>query len=141
MHKFAFVFFIFTSIQVTAQGLCPPLEGTFRCRTENPFDLNIRQETQNGAATYILTDPTGTRSIIVDGQPHEMNFRDGKGTYKAHCDGNSVQLEARSPVGEVLVDRYYIERAGLVRVRVNKTTQRASSLSCAPTQGTWRRYQ
>jgi hypothetical protein len=47
-------------------------------------------------------------------------------------------MEVHSPSGAIAHDRYYIERGGLVRVRIG--SQHAESLSCAPTQGTWRLY-
>ena len=142
MPKLFLTFLILSSITVAAESQCPQLQGTFHCRSAAPFDLEIKESLVDGVKTYVLTDPTGTRTVTADGQVHEMKFREGaKGQYRAHCEGNALILEAQSPAGEVLVDRYYIERAGLVRVRINQTKQAASSLSCAPTQGTWRLYQ
>lgn len=139
MYIMAIALLISSSITTYADS-CPRLQGTFRCRSAEPFDLTVKEEVQNGTTVYILTDQTGVRTFATDGQFHEMGFRSGKGEYKAQCEGNSLLLEAHSAAGEVVVDRYYIERAALVRVRLNKTSQAASSLSCAPTQGTWKLY-
>ena len=117
---------------------CPQLQGTFHCHSAEPFEVDVAEEMQDGYASYTLSDPTGVRTFLTDGQFHEMNFHDGKGVYKASCQANSLLIEARSPEGEALVDRYYIERAALVRVR--QSQNQASSLSCAPTHGTWRLY-
>lgn len=142
MSKLWVTVLILSSIPASADGRCPQLQGTFHCRSAAPFDLEIKESLVDGVKTYDLSDPTGSRTVTADGQFHEMKFREGtKGQYRAHCEGNALILEAQSPTGEILVDRYYIERAGLVRVRINQTKQTASSLSCAPTQGTWRLYQ
>lgn len=142
MQRLLIALIVLSSLPTSASDVCPQLEGTFRCRSAEPFELSIKESAQQNFKVYQLTDPTGDRSVVADGLPHEMNFRDGaKGQYIARCDGHSLILEAHSPKGEILLDRYYIERAGLVRVRLNKTTQTASSLSCAPTKGTWRIYQ
>ncbi len=123
-----------------ASESCPQLQGTFRCRSAPPFDLSIGQELQNGYTAYKITDPTGMRTVIVDGQLHEMNFSNGKGQYRARCERDSVSVEAHAPTGDILLDRYYIERAALVRLRMSGANQTPSSLSCAPTQGTWKLY-
>ena len=118
---------------------CPQLQGTFRCRTSEAFDLTITEgQADADYPSYTMSDPTGVRSFIVDGQTRELAFKQGKGEYRAHCEDNVLLVEVRSPEGEVFHDRYYIERAALVRVRRGK--DQASSLSCAPTQGTWRMY-
>ncbi len=128
------------STSLYAADSCPRLQGTFQCRSATPFDLSINEEMQNGYTVYKLTDPTGVRTVIADGQLHEMNFRNGKGEYRARCEGHSVLVEAHAPTGDILLDRYYIERAALVRIRLSGANQPPSSLSCAPTQGTWKLF-
>lgn len=144
MYKWIMVALLMTATTVSLAATadtCPQLEGTFFCRAAEPFSLSIKESVQGGFQVYSLSDPKGERSVVADGQLHEMNFAGGgKGQYRAYCDGHALFLEAHSPAGEVLLDRYYIERAGLVRVRLNKTKSSASSLSCAPTQGTWKLY-
>ncbi len=130
--------FLLTSFAVHAQP-CPRLEGTFRCRASQPFDIRIENGFQDGFANYTMTDPTETHNFVADGQTHEMNFRDGNGRYVARCQGNQLVIEAQSPRGEILRDHYYIERAALVRIRFSQK-QKPSSISCAPTHGTWRLY-
>lgn len=128
------------SAHLYAADSCPQLQGTFRCRSATPFDLSISEELQSGYTIYKITDPTGARTVIVDGQLHEMNFSSGKGQYRARCERDSVLVEAHAPTGDILLDRYFIERAALVRIRLSGANQAPSSLSCAPTQGTWKLY-
>ncbi len=129
------------SASLYAAYSCQRLQGTFRCRSATPFDLSVSEELQNGYTVYKLTDPTGVRTVIVDGQLHEK-IRNGKGEYKARCERDSVLVEAHAPTGDTLLDRYYIERAALVRIRLSgaNQAQAPSSISCAPTQGTWKLF-
>ncbi len=136
----SFMTLVMTSKSASATDSCPRLQGTFHCRSATPFDLSINQELQNGNIVYKIADPTGVKDVIADGQLHEMNFRNGKGQYRARCERDSVLVEAHAPTGEILLDRYYIERSALVRIRLSGANQAPSSLSCAPTQGTWTLY-
>ena len=133
-------FLVFASLSARAQQpLCPRLEGNFHCRATQPFDINVKNTVVDGVWVYSFTDPTGLRNIGSDGQTHEMDFSNGKGQYSARCNGYDLLIEGTSPEGEKFSDRYYIERAALVRVRLSEKRQ-PSSLSCAPVRGTWRIY-
>lgn len=134
-----FVVFLTLSFLSFHADACPQLEGSFRCRTSPPFDLDVRSGRQENTTVYTMTDPNGVRTFATDGQLHEMAFQDGQGQYRARCEDSFLIVEGRSPQGALFTDRYYIERAALVRIR--RTSTQASSISCAPTQGTWRRYQ
>lgn len=133
----AFSLLIF-SMTAWAAPSCPQLRGTFNCRANPPFALTTTEQLDQPFPAYTMSDPTGSHTFIVDNQFHPMTFSSGAGQYRAWCDGRSLMMEVHSPSGAIGHDRYYIERGGLVRVRIGP--QHAESLSCAPTEGTWRLY-
>lgn len=117
---------------------CPILEGTFRCRTKPKFEISVQQENQNYLSVYTLIDPKTQHQIIPDGQFHPFELDNGEGQYRASCQRNRLIVELQDNQGRSVTDQYYIERAALVRLRFSHN--KATSLSCAPTRGTWRRY-
>lgn len=136
MHK-TLGLILFFSFHVFAQEACPQLQGTFRCRAQPEFDIAITQEFQNGSPAYTMTDPNDTRTFVVNGQWREMQIQGGAAQYRAQCYGDNLIVEINSAKGAI-TDRYYIQRAALVRIRLGQS--QPSSLSCRPTHGTWHRY-
>jgi len=90
---------------------------------------------KNELPTYAFADPTGIRDIVADGAFHELKIQNGEGQYSARCENRQLLVEAHAPNGEIYHERYYIERAALVRIRLSQN-QPPAVLSCAPTRGT-----
>jgi hypothetical protein len=132
--------FLINSLPAVAQTpACPFLEGTFHCRGNPAFDIRVHTAPQGAFMAYIFEDPFDQRQFLTDGALHVMSFSDGKGEYRAACESSKLLVEVHAPDGEIFNESYYIQRAGLVRIRLSKS-RAPSVVSCAPTGGTWRYY-
>jgi len=138
MHRWLPTLLLMIFFRVHAES-CPRLEGTFHCRSTPAFDISVQNGYKNELPTYTFTDPTGFRDIVADGAFHELKIQNGEGQYSARCENQRLLVEAHAPNGEIYHERYDIERAARVRIRLSQN-QSPAVLSCAPTRGTWETY-
>lgn len=125
--------FAFLAGPLSAQTLTPCPDFTkheiYNCRnfdkSQQPkdrlvFTISIRQGTVDGVPSFIVTGAS-SQTFVANGQPMTVQAGSIKATATATCEDRRFVTRTSMNDGQILVDKFYIERKGLVRMSyVNK---------------------
>lgn len=120
-------------LSLSAQAICPLLEGDYSCQKDNngelssPFEVKIRQTTGQKSTVYLfenLFSPQST-SIIADNQVRNIYYdeADSVGTLSTNCfEKELMALYSVASEKIVLFDmlQFFLQEGGHLRLRREK---------------------